>query len=62
MSMLCGIQKEMYNKRGVAEMNYMVTKVEKCRKFLEDRFEGLRIDNEEEQEDNNDDDDEIGDQ
>ena len=49
---------------GVAEMNYMVTKAEKCRKFLEDRFEGLRIDDEEEQEDDNDDDDddEIGDQ
>jgi len=45
-------------------MNYMVTKAEKCRKFLEDRFEGLRIDDEEEQDDNDDDDDddEIGDQ
>ena len=45
-------------------MNDMVINAEKCRKFLENRFEGLRIDDEEEQEDDNDDDDddEIGDQ
>ena len=47
-------------------MKYMVTKAEKCRKFLEKRFEGLQFDDDEEQEDGNDDDDddddEIGDQ
>ena len=41
-------------------MKDMVINAEKCRKFLENRFEGLRIDDEEEQDD--DDDDEIGDQ
>ena len=40
-------------------MKYMVTKTEKCRKFLEIRFEGLWIDEEEEHVDGNDDDDEM---
>ena len=37
--------------RGVAEMKDMVTNAEKCRKFLEKRFEGFRIDDEEQKDD-----------